>query len=662
MTVRGQQEWFTAAELAQLGLSGLLPAANKIRQQAMQEGWAGTRLPDGQCAVRKTGRAGGGFEYHFSVLPACARAEMASRGMLTNPATMAEPAANDPDSPWAAWEAATEVAREKARERLRALVQFDAQLRAIGNVQLAINAVSAETGIGRSTLFAWRAKVQGVPARDRLPLLLPEYKGVGRKAELGDDVFLFYKSLRLRRSMPTHADCFRRTVEWAEKNGHPLTASGKTFDRRYKQEVPREVQILAREGADGMKRLVPAQERSILDLNVMEVVNIDGHTADVYVRFPAGGFQLREEVDRPVLVTIQDVRSRKILAWRIGRSESAMQIRLAFATLFQTWGIPRASLMDNGRGNASKWISGGAPTRFRFKIREDEPDGVLTSLGIDIKWALPYHGQAKPIERAFRDFAQEMWRHPAFDGCWAGDGKKVKNGWKPGKPAVDLAQFIAVVETEIARHNARTGRRGKGLNGRSFDEVFAEGYASGRIRKACAEDLRLALLSADQVRANRDTGAISFLNNRYWCAELGAVAGQLVTIRFDPDSLHGDIHVYDERGRFVATAPNWGQQGFESHEAAQQTARLVSTHRKATRKALEAEELLSSQHLARELAALSAPETAAPEATVVEPVRPRRSRGSAAPLVAASSFDREEYQRRTSAALETQLRLVRDQE
>jgi hypothetical protein len=43
----------------------------------------------------------------------------------------------------------------------------------------------------------------------------------------------------------------------------------------------------------------------------MECVNIDGHKLDVFVTPPGGGKL------RPMLVGIQDVRSSKLLAWRV---------------------------------------------------------------------------------------------------------------------------------------------------------------------------------------------------------------------------------------------------------------------------------------------------------------------------------------------------------
>src|SRR3546814_5207184 len=64
----------------------------------------------------------------------------------------------------------------------------------------------------------------------------------------------------------------------------------------------------------------------------------------------------------------------------------------------------------------------------------------------------------------------------------------------------------------------------------------------------------MALFAADQVRTDRKTGAIQLAGNRYWAPELVELAGQAVTIRFDPEQLHAPIHVYDRAGRFLVTA------------------------------------------------------------------------------------------------------------
>jgi putative transposase len=63
------------------------------------------------------------------------------------------------------------------------------------------------------------------------------------------------------------------------------------------------------------------------------------------------------------------------------------------------------------------------------------------------------------------------------------------------------------------------------------------------------------------------------LGNRYWSAEVAQLAGQRVTVRFDPDDLTLPIHVYDSSGRFLATVPVLEQTGFLDAAAAQGRAR-----------------------------------------------------------------------------------------
>ncbi|WP_332460286.1 transposase domain-containing protein [Pseudophaeobacter flagellatus] len=64
--------------------------------------------------------------------------------------------------------------------------------------------------------------------------------------------------------------------------------------------------------------------------------------------------------------------------------------------------------------------------RFRFKVREEDPLGVLPLLGIQIHWATPAHGQAKPIERAFRDLASDVAKDPCFAGAYVGNRPDAK--------------------------------------------------------------------------------------------------------------------------------------------------------------------------------------------------------------------------------------------
>src|SRR3546814_14857907 len=85
-------------------------------------------------------------------------------------------------------------------------------------------------------------------------------------------------------------------------------------------------------------------------------------------------------------------------------------------TLFPYPTLFKGLLADNGRAFASKWLTGGAKTRFRFQVRDEAPTGLLVALGVTIHWAKPYRGQSKPIERGFRALCDSVAKHPAFEG------------------------------------------------------------------------------------------------------------------------------------------------------------------------------------------------------------------------------------------------------
>jgi hypothetical protein len=337
-----------------------------------------------------------------------------------------------------------------------------------------------------------------------------------------------------------------------------------------------------------------------------------------------------------------------MLAWRVDKTESAILTRLAFADLFRDWGIPRACVMDNGRAFASKWISGGTRTRYRFKVREDEPAGLLLSLGIENRFATPYHGQAKPVERVWREYCEYIARSPAFAGAYTGSNpaKKPENY---GSRAIPLAEFEAVVAREIAAMNAKGGRKTETAQGGSFDDAFNRSIAAGAaVGRATEAQMRMALLTADRVRADRKTGAVTFAGNRYWAPGMSVHAGALLTIRFDPERLHGAIWAYDAREQLIGQLDLWEASGFDDLGAARKTAKMMSEHRRRVRAAVESEALIEAHEVERQLAAIEADTTAAPAPVVVRAVT--RGRGTRAPAAAALK-PAEDFMTRFSAGL-----------
>ncbi|MEZ5709697.1 MAG: transposase domain-containing protein [Blastomonas sp.] len=640
----GTKTWFTAAELADLALPGLPSAKRKVNERAAEERWALASDDSGQPLARPRAGRGGGMEYSIRLLPATARAELVRRG-VSIAARVIGRQDEGASQLWSWFDQQSDKTRVEAERRLRIIERIDC-FEAGGMTRSDAVAAMADSGAAsRSTLWAWLKLVEGVAPADRLPCLAPRRRGGGAKSEIDAEIWQFFKSDFLRLEEPSLSSCYLRAQELAASRGVDLPCE-RTLQRRLESEVDPRVIIARRKGAEALRRSMPAQERSVAQLHAMQAVNVDGHKFDVFVRTEDG------RTIRPIMVAIQDVYSRKLLAWRIAESESAYVTRLAFADLFRTWGIPLECLLDNGRGFASKWITGGAKTRFRFKIKDDEPTGLLTSLNIKIHWATPYRGQSKPIERAFRELADYVARHPAMAGAYTGNKPDAKPENYNSK-AVPIAEFRRQVAKGIAIHNARGKRQTEMARGRSFDDAFAESYASAPIGKASPEQLRLALLAAEQIRVDRRTGELRFMGNRYWSPEMSGYHGRIVTVRFDPENLHDPLHVYDQAGAYLLSADIIDKTGFFDVAGAKRRAKQEAELRRAVRTATQMEDLLDAEQLAAMLPDHE-DDDAPIEASIVRPVRHRATAGA----LAREQRSHENFTADFSSAVE-KLRLVK---
>lgn len=600
--------WFTASELEELGLPGLPGDKRSINRRAQAERWH-TRLgPDSRLLVRARKGKGGGVEFHASLLPGEARIELARRGIIrTRPAEPAEQT-----SAWTWFDQQSAKVKAEAQRRLDIVIAIELLCEAGSTRSAAVQAASDQHGVGKSTLWTWLGAVEGIPRADWLVALAPRRKGGGAEAEIHPELWQAFKSDYLRPEAPTLTSVYRRVGRIARQMGLSMPHE-RTFRRRLERDIGAELLVMRREGVEALRRAVPAHRRTVAELQAMEWVNIDGHKFDVFVRTPDG------RIVRPMMVAIQDVYSRKVLAHRIGTEESAVLTRLAFADLFRDWGIPGHAVLDNGRAFASKWITGGTKTRFRFKIRPEEPMGLLPGLGVKTHFTIPYRGQSKPIERAFKDLCDSIAKHPAFAGAYTGNNPMAKPE-NYGSKAVDWDRFCAVAGEEIAEHNAQPGRRTEMAQGRSFDEVFAESYAAAPIKKVVDPAvLRMALLAADQRLISKATGHLELEGNRYWHPQMFALRGERVTVRFDPDNLHTSVHLYDSQGRYLLEAMLLADEGFATTAGARETARRAMNVKRRAKELEAAERLLSPEQVAALQAA--SPPAAKPEATVIRPQR-----------------------------------------
>lgn len=583
-------DWVRLSDLLELGHPSL-PASERGLRKLAAERWRGDPA--------RFRLDGGEHWYHASLLPAEVRAVLAARETRTSPL-------------WAGFEGASKGVRDEAARRLEAVTAV-AELRRGMALTAAVEMAAERCGVSPATLRGWLRLVKGVARADWLPALAPRHKGRVVTAECDPRAWEMLVADYLRPACPAFTACFERMREAAAAHGWAPIPAERTLRRRLEREVPRASRVLGRAGLETARRTRPQQRRDRSVFGPCQAVNADGHTFDVFVTAP-----WRDKPFRPVLVAVQDLFSGKILGWRLGESECWPLVRLAFLDVLRSHGVPEAAYLDNGRAFASKWMTGGQLRRFRFKVKEGEPEGLLTSVGMVVHWATPYHGQAKPIERAFGDLCETIAKHPACAGAYTGNSPMAKPE-DYGRRALGWDAFHALVAGQIARHNARPGRRGGSCAGRSFDETYAAAAEGAVIAKASAGQLRMFALAADKVRARAPSGEVHLAGNRYWAEPLVEVAGRDVTVRFDPEALHSGVSVFRLDGAHLCEAACIEATGFNDAEAAARHARQTAEYMRRVRAGLEAERRMTPAQVAALLPDAPAP-APAPEPAAVRMV------------------------------------------
>ena len=601
------ERWYSTAELA--GRPGMPGTERGVLKWACARGVIGRKKDVGK-----------GLLYPLSSLPEVTQVAL-TKPLLELPdhvRDVVEERALEENAAWESYRRSPESLRLAADRRAGVLRSVRALRRNGTSLMTARQLVAAAESadghpISAATIARWESDVKGYPSAHWPALLIPRYTGRVSVADIEPEAWEIFKADYLRPEQPTMAACYNRLLRIAAQRGWTLP-SLKTFQRRVK-DLPNTVVVLKRQGADALSDIIPSQRRDKSSLHAMEMVNADGHKFDVFVRWPDG------TIARPILLGVQDMYSGKLLAYRVASTESTQLVQLAFRDLVERYGIPRKVLLDNGRAFASKSNTGGTPNRFRFTVKEEDPKGLLVRLGCDVIWATPYHGQAKPIERAWRDLCETIAKSVDFSGAYTGN----KPDAKPENyqsAAVDLDTFVSVLEREVTLHNARTGRRSAVARGRSFDQVFAESYAVSPIVKATSAQLADLLLSTKLRKLSSRDGSLTMFGNRYWSSEMVEFLGMQVHARFDPDHLDRPVQIYSVTGTWMVEAPLLSDTPVLSEEGAQQIARARRQLRHATRKMADAEIKLT----VAQVAAMQpdAPQPDAPVSNVVAPFAMRR--------------------------------------
>ena len=472
----------------------------------------------------------------------------------------------------------------KAEERLAAVELVRDQVAGGLEAEQAVALVAAAADASRSTLREWTRRAAEAPNGEVLAALVDRPR-TGRRPEVwlrpgAEALWRLWRRMFQRLEHPTAAGCWRTVEQVAARRGWEIPGV-KEFQRRWKREASPLQAARGREGRLAALALLPFQERTVEGLRPLEWVNGDGYKHNLWVVPPDGGAPVR-----PRTWAWQDVRTRRILAWRSGLTESSDLVRMALYDLVEQCGVPLHVLVDNTMAAAAKWL--GANTLRWRADRDDDVQSIVRHLGMT-----PHNtgvdrtdagkgrgrGRAKPVERAFRDWGDAIDKHPRAAGAWTGANALAKPENYGGR-ALPWETFVAVVADGVREMNARPGRRTEAAAGRSFDETWEAEIATAPVRRLTQAQMALLLAAAESTRVDnsgcfrlRAGKGAGLPPNRYHHEKLAEHVGRRVVARFDPHDLHGAAEVFDGKGHWLCRAGCVAAVGFGDTEAAREWAR-----------------------------------------------------------------------------------------
>ena len=461
-----------------------------------------------------------------------------------------------------------------------------------------VDDVAFDHGVSPQTLRRWIERAAGAAGAGLVETAaLADRPRSGRPPEAwlrkgAEAAYRLWRRLYLRLEAPSAASCLRRVEDAGMARGWKLPHAG-AFLRRLRATTPAGEIARARGGRLAALKTYPFQRRTVKGMAPLDVVNGDGYRHCLWVVPPRGG-----EPFRPVTWFWADVRTRRVLAWRSGPTESSDLVRLSFHDIATTIGVPRAVLQDNTFAASAKWFAGSS---LRWRKDREPVFGILKDLGVramrtgverEENGKARGRGWAKPIERAFRDLGEEIDKHPRAAGAYTGPHPLAKPANCDKSNALPWEAFQAIVLDGVARHNARPGRRTEAAAGRSFDETWEAEIATAPVRRLTRNQAALLLLAAEstkvqesgvfQLRAGRSPG---IPRNDYWHERLADFAGEHVVARFDPEDLHGHVEVFDLEGKWLCRAECRLPVGFTDADGARRHARARTRYQRALDKA-----------------------------------------------------------------------------
>lgn len=420
---------------------------------------------------------------------------------------------------WAWYERLGAGSKQRAQAALDVMNDFDVARSAGVSIGMASAAVMVKHSVSAATLSRYRAAVEGHPRGHWLPLLAPRYCGNGKEAEFTEEAWEWILARYLLQTEIETAVLVRLARQEGEGKGWQIPCT-KTVDRRLKRE-PAPLVILGRKGPKALEASFPTVEKDWASAPLHEMWESDGCRLNLWARWPDGS------TGRPFVVTWRECRSRLVLSCKGYLNPCGELVMASFREAIENCGgyKPIRLKLDNGREYANKAFTGGQKTRYRFKVKPDEPDGAVTHIGSKVEWSKPGRGRDKPIESWHRMLHAHVDKRPEFAGAYCGkDALSKPEDFHP-KNAVPIELVNKALGDFLHWFNTRHKHRGNGMGGRTPQAVYEELLPGINKAEHTADPahLRLLLMAVKTLKPD-DEAAFNlkldgYGDKRYWSNE-----------------------------------------------------------------------------------------------------------------------------------------------
>jgi putative transposase len=434
----------------------------------------------------------------------------------------------------------TRAQRDQITQRKQILDQWADRLKAGQVLGLSRNKVTAsfldnllvqeDLRLSRATLYNWHTAYR---SRGELGLLDGRSAAAAESAvEQRDDPFLeFVQRLFLNPRKLRLSDCLRAAEGMAAEQGWEVRSYKAC--QRHVNSLPRQLVVKLREGESAfVAKCEPYIERDYTSIDSNDIWCADDHRFDVMIKHE-GRFI------RPILTGFEDLRSRMIVGWRIiPHDATAQTVLAAFESAALEHGLPRSVYVDNGKHYDGRDVQGVTKQQRR---RGEQPggrfSGAFNILSIPLTHAWPYHGQSKPIERAFRtvcDRFSRLW--DTYCGNSPGERPEdLQRHLDTGK-APTLAEFTAAFSEWLADSYHGVKHLGDGMDG----QTPSSAHAAHLVRKRPIDPAMLTFAcmpAVGPIKVARHGVAFKGLRFGAFDADVQKLFGKEVMVKVNPRDL-----------------------------------------------------------------------------------------------------------------------------